>query len=339
MKKVLCLAVCFAMFCLAFMACEEEPEQKETPDVATAVYVLNSGGSSISVIDLEADTVYNNVTTVGTWPNQLIYRDGLLYCVNSGSNNITIYDTENSFAAETPIALGSGNNPTNMVFVDDNTAYVACSVSNKVLKVDIATKTVTAEIAAGVGTTAIAYVNGKIYAANTAFNSSDYSYGQGTVTIINPSTDAVTKTINVSTNPFDMKVATDGLLHVVCVGNYYDVLGKIAIIDPSTDAWVDTVEVGGAPGNIAIDETNDIAYLSVWGSGLMSYNTSTYAVLHNSSNTILGKGGSGVLTDTEGNVFVSVWDDDQVIKLDKDGTILTTYDVGDSPSAMTMKTE
>lgn len=339
MKKWLVLAVCFVMFTLAFMACEEEPEKTEAPDVATAVYVLNSGGSSISIIDLEADTVYNNVATVGTWPNQLVYKDGLLYCVNSGSNNITIYDTENSFEAQTPIALGSGNNPTNMVFVGDNTIYVACSMSNKVLKVNLLTKQVTKEIAAGTGTTAIAYVNGKIYTANTAYNSATWGYGQGTVTVINPSTDAVTKTINVSTNPFDLKADADGLLHVVCVGNYFDVAGKIAIIDPSTDTWVDTVEIGGAPGNIAIDETNDIAYLSVWGSGLMSYNTDTKTVLHGPFTTLLGKGGSGVLTDPDGCVFVSVWADDQVVQLDKNGTVLATYNVGDCPSAMTMKLE
>jgi len=170
MKKLFTLAVCGMMICLSFMACEDEPEKQETPDVATAIYVLNSAARSISVIDLEADTVYNNVATVGTWPNQLVYRDGLLYCVNSGSNNISIYDTENSFTAATPIDLGSGNNPTNMVFVNDNTAYVACSVSNKVLKVNTATKTVTTEIAANVGTTGIIYLNNKIYACNTAFN-------------------------------------------------------------------------------------------------------------------------------------------------------------------------
>jgi YVTN family beta-propeller protein len=339
MKKVFALTACIAMLILAFSACEDEPEQVEAPDVATAVYVINSGGSSISVIDLEADTVYNNVTTVGTYPNQLVYKNGLLYCVNSGSNNITIYDTENGFEPKTPISLGSGQTPENMVFVDDNTAYVSCYTSGKVLKVEVSTKEVKAEITAGSGTTPIAYVNGKIYAGNTAYNSSTWSYDQGTVTVIDPKTDQVLKTINVSTNPFDLKEASDGMLHVVCVGNYNDVLGKIVIIDPSTDTWVDTIEVGGAPGNLAIDETNNIGYLSVWGSGLMSYDILAKTVLHGPTNTILGKGGSGVMTDTEGNVYVSVWDDDQVIKLDKDANVLATYNVGDCPAGMAMKTE
>lgn len=339
MKKWLVLAMCFSMFCLAFMACEDEPEKVNTPDVATAVYVINSGGSSISVIDLEADTVYNNVTTVGTFPNQLVYRDGLLYCVNSGSNNITAYDTENNFELVANISIGTGTCPENMVFVDDNTAYVTCYSTNKVVKLNMTTKAVTTEITVGSAPNPIAYVDGKIYAGNTAYNSSDWSYGQGTVSVINPSTNAVTKTIDVSTNPFDLKVAPDGLLNVVCVGNYWDIAGKIAIVDPSTDTWTDTVEIGGAPGILAIDETNNIGYLSVWGSGLMSYNTSTKAVLHGPTDYILGKGGSGVLTDTDGNVFVSVWDDDQIVKLDKNGTVLATYDVGDCPAGMTMKVE
>ena len=45
------------------------------------------------------------------------------------------------------------------------------------------------------------------------------------------------------------------------------------------------------------------------------------------------------MTDTEGNVYVSVWDDDQVIKLDKDANVLATYNVGDCPAGMAMKTE
>jgi len=338
MKKLLILAVCGALCALLCASCEEEPTKQETPEVATAIFVLNSGGQSISVIDLDREEVFQNVATVGTWPNQLVYKDGKLYCVNSGSNNIMVFDTEHNYAAETPIALGASNNPTNLVFVD-NTLYVACSMSNKVLKVNLATKTVTGEITTGVGTTGIIYHNNKVYAANTAFNGTTYTYGQGTVQVINPGTDAVVKTINVPTNPFDLKPTADGKIHVVCVGNYWDIPGKIAIIDPATDTYVDSIAIGGAPGMIDIDKTNNIAYLSVWGSGLMSYNTATKAVLHGPTATLLGKGGSGVLVDLEGNVYVSVWDDDQVVKLDKDGNTLATYDVGDKPSAMALKVE
>jgi len=338
MKRLLTYLMILAMAVIAFMGCEEEPTKQETPETATAVFVLNSAAKSISVIDLEKDTVYNNVATVGTWPNQLVYKDGYLYVVNSGSNNIMIFNTSN-WTAQTPIDLGAGNNPTNMVFYDNDKIYVACSMSNKVLKVSLASKAVVGSINTDVGSTGIIKHNNKIYVCNTAFNGSTYTYGQGTVQVIDPATDQLVKRINVPTNPFDLKAVPDGKIHVVCVGNYYDIPGKIAIIDPTTNTMVDSIAIGGAPGNIAVSEDDNIAYLSVWGAGLMSYNTATKEVLHGPTNPILGKGGSGVLVDKDGNVFVSVWDDDQVIKLDKDGTVLKTYNVGDSPSALELKIE
>ena len=82
-----------------------------------------------------------------------------------------------------------------MVFVDDNTAYVSCYTSGKVLKVDVSTKEVKAEITAGSGTTPIAYVNGKIYAGNTAYNSSTYPMIMH-ATVIDPKLTSVLKTIN-----------------------------------------------------------------------------------------------------------------------------------------------
>ncbi len=338
MKRYFAYLVILAMALSSFVGCEKEPTKSETPETATAVFVLNSAAQSISVIDLEKDTVYNNVATVGTWPNQLVYKDGFLYVVNSGSNNIMIFNTDD-WTSQTPIALGAGNNPTNLAFYDDNILYVACSMSNKVLKVNLATKAVVGTITTGVGTTGIIKHEGKMYVCNTAFDGSNWTYGQGTVQVINPATDQVVKTINVPKNPFDLKVAPDGKIHVVCVGNYADIPGKIAIIDPITDTMVDSIAIGGAPGNIAISEDDNIAYLSVWGMGLMSYNIATKQVLHGPTNTLLGKGGSGVLVDNEGNVFVSVWDDDQVVKLDKAGNIVKTYNVGDSPSALAIKVE
>lgn len=338
MKRFLVYLTILAMAVGIFVGCEKEPTKSETPETATAVFVLNSAAQSISVIDLEKDTVYNNVATVGTWPNQLVYKNGFLYVVNSGSNNIMIFNTDN-WTSQTPIALGNGNNPTNLVFYDDNILYVACSMSNKVLKVNLTTKSVVGSISTEVGTTGIIKHEGKIYVCNTAFNGSNYTYGQGTVQVINPATDQVVKTINVPKNPFDLKAAPDGKIHVVCVGNYFDIPGKIAIINPSTDTMVDSIAIGGAPGNIDISEEDNIAYLTVWGMGLMSYNTATKQVLHGPTNTILGKGGSGLLVDNDGNVFVSVWDDDQVIKLDKNGNVVKTYNVGDSPSALAIKVE
>jgi DNA-binding beta-propeller fold protein YncE len=170
MKNLIFLLILIPVLFAFMSSCEESVTEPEPPPpTAKAVYVLNSAAFSISVIDLVEDEVFNNVATVGTWPNQLVYRKGKVYCVNSGSNNIMIFDAD-TWQSETPVDLGVGNNPMNMAFYDDNIAYVACLVSEKVLQVDMSSKTVTKTIDAGVGATGIAIANGKVYVTNTAFD-------------------------------------------------------------------------------------------------------------------------------------------------------------------------
>jgi len=339
MKKLVFLLILIPVLFAFMSSCEESATEPEPPPpTAKAVYVLNSAATSISVIDLVEDEVFNNVATVGTWPNQLVYRKGKVYCVNSGSNNIMIFDTD-TWQSETPVDLGGGNNPMNMAFYDDNIAYVACLVSEKVLQVDMSSKTVSKTIDAGVGATGIAIANGKVYVTNTAFDGVNWTYGQGTVTVVDGASGDVVTTINVATNPQAAAVTPDGMVHVSCTGNYVDVMGKVSIINPATDVVTETVEIGGSPGSMSISFLANLGYLAVWGAGLLVYDTETKAVVNGPDDYFLGKGGSGVLADTEGHVFVSVWDDDQVIKLDKDENILATYNVGDSPSAMASKVE
>jgi len=339
MKKLIVMLLGSLLIFTLFTGCEDKPKKEEAPITATALYVLNSGGQSISVVDLLDNTVYNNVATVGTWPNQLIYKDGKLYCVNTGSNNIQIFDVDDFAAAPEVIDLGSGHNPQNMVFVDDNIAYVSCSLSESVLKVNVSNKTVLAEIDAGIGCTGIALSEDKIYASNTAYDATTWGYGQGTVTVINTSNDAVSKTINVEMNPFGIGTAPDGKVHVVCTGDYWSTWGKIQVIDPATDTIVSTIEIGGSPGNLSFSEADNLAFLTVWGSGCLTYDTETLAPVNGTDNYFLGKGGSGAAADKDGNIFVSVWDDDQVIQLDKGGIVVATFNVGDSPSALAMKLE
>lgn len=333
MKK---LAVVFTVIftLIAVAGCFNPPYTPPTgADANVAVYVLNSAATSISVIDLEEDSVYNNVATVGMWPNQLVYRDGKLYCVNSGSNNIMIWDVS-TWTAETPIALGDGNNPMNMVFYSDDVAYVACSMSNAVLKIDMTTKSVTETMNAGTGCTGIAIANDKVYAANTGYNGWGNPYLPGTVTVFNAvSGDSIT-TIDVSTNPQAIDVDATGKLHVICTGDYgSSSWGAISVIDPATDAVTATYDLGySSPGSIAIDVVNNLGFCGAWGMGAVAYNTSNGTVTNAS---FAGHGGSGIMYFD--GVWLSDWDADKVYKYNNAGTVIDSFAVGDSPAALAFR--
>ncbi len=329
-------------FTLLFLsACKDsQSTQSIVPQTSRAVYVCNSGASSISVIDLISGSVTNDVVTVGTWPNQLVYHDNFLYCVNSGSNNIMIFNTEN-WETTKPIELGLGQNPMNMVIYDDQLLYVACLQSNSVLQVNRTSKTVNKTIKAGVATTGITRAEGKIYATNTnaVFNGTMVVYGPGSVTVIDGDSGDSLTTIPVAMNPQSIGKAPDGTLHVICTGNYIDSFGKVLIIDPVNDLVLDSVNTGGTPGGLDVSSPDGIGYLSSWGLGLLSYSTENYSIINGTDDYLLGKGGSGLVSDEDGNVFVSVWEENQVIKIDKQGKTLSTFNVGVNPQALTIRND
>jgi YVTN family beta-propeller protein len=296
------------------------------------MYVLNSLGASISVIDLTKDTVYNNVATVGMWPNQILYSNAKLYVVNSGSNNVQVFDAS-TYVLKGTISLGANNNPMLIAILSSEKAYVTCSQSNCVKVVNPTTFAVLKTIPMGVGATGIAITNGKVYVANTAFDGATYAYGQGTVSVVSTTADTVIKTINVSTNPQGCAVAPNGKLHVLCTGDYAAEVGKLAIIDPSVDALVQTVTVGGNPSTIAV-ASSGTGYLGTFGQGIIRYNATTYAV---QDFALSGKDGSGVAFDLLGNVYVAAFGVDKVFKLDVNNIVKREYSVGDGPLSLSPK--
>ncbi|MCK5816610.1 MAG: hypothetical protein KAH15_01265 [Candidatus Marinimicrobia bacterium] len=335
MKKLtVIIAVIFTV--IALTGCFEPPYTPPTgADANVAVYVLNSAATSISVIDLEEDSVYNNVATVGMWPNQLVYRDAKLYCVNSGSNNIMIWDVA-TWTPETPIDLGADNNPMNMVFYGDDVAYVACSGSGAVLKVNMTTKTVVQTMPAGVGCTGIAIANDQVYTANTGYNGWGNPYLAGTVSVFDAvSGDSVT-TIDVSTNPQSIDTDAMGKLHVMCTGDYgTSSWGTIKVIDPATDAVTATYPLGfAAPGSISIDKVGNVGYGGVWGAGAVAYNTTNGTV---TNAAFAGHGGSGLMYFD--GVWISDWDADKVYKYNSTGTAIDSFAVGDSPAALAFRND
>jgi len=319
---------------------ESQVTEPANPQTTSAVYVCNAGASTLSVIDLETRTVTNDVAPVGTWPNQLVYNDKRVYCVNSGSNNITVFNTT-SGKNESPIELGNGLNPMNMVLFNDNWMYVTCLLTNQVLQIDRASGNVVKTIRCDLGTTGIASANGKVYASNTNadFSSTPVSYGPGTVTVIDGVSGDSIKSIIVATNPQAVGRSADGRIHVLCTGNYVDSWGKVLVIDPQTDLVTDTIDIGGSPGGLDVTSEADIGYLSYWGLGLLSYDTGDFHIIHGFADFLLGKGGSGLVSDAEGNVFVSIWEENQVIQLNSAGEVIGSWAVNLDPQALALRAD
>jgi YVTN family beta-propeller protein len=332
------------MFMLAsgvFLGCDEDDpaSPSETPETASALYVLNGTGNTLSMVDLETGDVYNNQVNIGEWPQGVVYHNDMIYVVSTKFNNIDVVDPE-TWTVGSQIELGDMNSPEFMAFTDATTAYVTANATNKVFKVNVSTGATLDEIDVGGAPWGICYAGGMLYVMNTNFTwVVDHSeYGQGTVSVIDPATDTVVETVNVGMNPQFAAADANGNVHVVCTGNYADTFGEIHVIDPSTNAVTDTVEIGGSPGVIAMSPDGGTAYVSAWGVGLAVYDTETLVITTDFANALGSGGGAGLIVGPEGNIFTTDSFSNQVIHLDAAGAEVATYDVGDGPTNMALKT-
>ena len=82
----------------------------------------------------------------------------------------------------------------------------------------------------------LAYVDGKIYVANSG--GMNYPNYDNTVSVVSASDFAVSSTIEVNTNPAKV-LSAGGEIYVTSFGNYDDVPAKIQKIDPASDSVTD----------------------------------------------------------------------------------------------------
>lgn len=319
-----------------FAGCDKKDTGVDStpPPTATTLLVLNSLGKSLSAIDLDADSVYNNIATLGSAPNQVVYHSGRIYVVNSLSNSIQVFGSD--YQAVGTVYLGAGSNPWNLAFLNDTKAYVTCLQSDSVKVINIATLSVTGGVHVGVGPEGVAIANGKVFVTNSGFNVLDYSYSPGTLSVIDPVADTVLTTITVEKNPQALALAPNGMLHVACTGDYATVRGKIVVVNPVTHAVVKTIDVGGNPGAIAI-APDLTAYVGIsFPSGVIIYDAQTYAIADTATNPLLHRGGSAVACDESGRVCVADFDNDQVI-IRKGSAVAKAYTVGDGPQSLAFR--
>lgn len=306
------------------------PSSRDIPDPERELFVINGLAETISLIEPESRAMYHDVLRTGQWPNHLLYYEGKLYLVNSGDNNIVVYD-ENSFEERGEIYLGAGSNPWMIIRAGSgSTGYVPNFVAGEVAVVDLVGLKVLGRIPVGTGPEGGAYQNGKVYVCNTAWDYQLFDFREGTVSVIDTGSNEVTATISVGKNPQAAIPFPDlNEVHIVCTGkNGGDDAddGAVYIVDSDTDEVKEIIKVGGSPSwsEGAVDRTNKIVYLTGIG-GLQSYNYSTREVFHGSNDYILAGDNaesdffSGVVVDEMFRVlYVCFFSADKIIVLDLD---------------------
>ena len=273
------------------------------------LYVPNTSGSTVSVIDTGNDTVIATIPIASSSPDgAAVSPDGtLLYVASEGGVVSVISTATNSVVGTIPVGAGAD---TIAFSPNGSLAYIGHYGGDYVSVIDTANNTVLTNITVGSGAYAVAvspdgsraYVtnenSGTVSVIDTSSNSVVASipigstptgiaispdgthvyasnYGSGTVSVIDAATNTVTATINVGTNPYGVVFSPDGLhAYVATYG------GTVAVIDTATNSVTASIAVGSSVG-ITISPDGSHLYVSHYAS------SSTVTVIDTATNSVI----------------------------------------------------
>ena len=289
------------------------------------IFVVNSLGENLSVVNLIDNTVQPNALSLGLFTNQIQRNGDFLYVVNSGVNSLQVIDKATVTTTNT-IDVGSGTNPWHVNFIDENLALVSLLFTNEVVVVDLNNGQITQRIPTGTGPQPILVHNGFAYVGNSGFNGSGYD--PGSITKINLN-DYSTSTIAVGINP--QAIVLDGnQMLVACTGNYADVGGRLDRVDLGSEMVVDSIEAGTAITNVVAQ--NGRAYLSTFGSGVLAYDLQNGVFLRDTSNPL--PGGPGLAIDRDNRLYIGDFNRDSLYVYGSDLVRENAWGVGDGPISL-----
>ena len=146
--------------------------------IPKSAYVVNTLGESLSIIDLQNQIVLQPPKPLGLFPNDIRLRNDKAYVINSGLNDIRIFDlnTQNSLGG---IDLGSGTNPYRLDFVNDSIAAVSMWLVDSVYLVNTNSRQIIQRVRVGTSPEGIKYYQGKVFVANSGYTASWLCGGNG----------------------------------------------------------------------------------------------------------------------------------------------------------------
>ncbi len=246
------------------------PQGVGVDPLTNTIYVANTGGDNVSVINGATNTVTATVA-VGSHPFPVVVDDpttDTVYVANSDANSVSVISgATNTVIATIPV----GSTPQGLgVDTATNTIYVANSASNTVSVISGATNTVTATIAVGsvpVGV-AVDTVTNTVYVTNSF---------DADLSVINGATNTVTATVPAGNDPD--AVAVDPATDTVYVADYN--AGSVSVISGLTNTLTATVAVGPNPAALAVDPATNTVYVA----NLTGHSVS---VIDGATNTVTG---------------------------------------------------
>ncbi len=228
-----------------------------------SAWVIGANDGSVTRVELDTGVVHPNVATVGTVANRITADPdgGFALIVCSGTADVHVLDL--GTASVTDVwSLPAGSNPWDAEIAGGR-AFVTSLLQDVVFVLDPDDGTLLDTVPVGVAPQGMCVADGRLWVANTGFDFDTFTFGPGSVSVLDPLTLAVLAEIPVHTNPQECTRGPDGRVHVTCTGDFGGTTGRVDVIDPATDTVVATLPVPAYPGTAALGAPLPAMYLGV----------------------------------------------------------------------------
>lgn len=299
MKTNLLLLLSIVLF---LVSCKKDVKNlPEIPPVANGVFVLNEGllswgNASLSVLDLDAKLVYNNVfervndAPLGDVGQSIYIRNSLAYIVVNNSGRIYIINI-NTYLFEGEV---SGlTSPREICFVSDEKAYISDLLSKSITIFNPKDFTITGSVKLNHTSESMLTLNNKIYVLNWSFGKQLF--------VIDTETDQVIDSVETGLQPNSMVMDKNEMLWVLSDGGFVGMpdgpqLPRLQCIDPIS---LEIVKYFTFPGydwftkKLSVNQTGDSLFFISGGIYAMSIDAIALPenpVIENGNRTFYGLG-------------------------------------------------
>ncbi len=271
MKKFTCFLASLAL--LAFVSCSKDGTDSDkpvngTPDsdepAVAGLYILNSGkmgnnDATLAYYDAKTNVLsadifkQSNGKKLGDTGNDMLIYGSKIYIAMTGSAVVFVTDLQGYLLKEITVQGDVANlSPRHLATVDGE-VYVSY-MEGYVGAIDTASFNVKT-VKVGPMPEGMAYANKKVYVANS--DGYNWPYGK-TISVIDPTSFTVTKTLECANNPQTFHVASDNKIYLITWGDYGEVPAQLHKINTATDAIATIDEI--VPTNMAIGK-DGVAYI------------------------------------------------------------------------------
>lgn len=260
-----------------FLSSCEDDDDKPKGEFEKGVFVVNEGNfnssdGTISHISASGEVTtdlfgsVNNGLILGDVVQSMYVADDFGYIVVNNDNKMEVVNA-NTFEAS--YTISDLKLPRYFITYNNKgylTEWVNFSDPGRVSIVDLETHAVTGSITTDFGAEDIIEENGKLYVSNNFTN---------TVSVIDPVSATVVKTIEVGSSPGGFAVDKQNKLWVICGGDFGGNNGSLVQIDPATNEAIKTIELEmNVNAKMAMNKAETTLY---YYKGKSVYSTSTTA--------------------------------------------------------------